>query len=71
MCGDILNFVSHQCTCITDDVISDYICIIGKLEYLWNEKDIIKKKNASFLYFEKPFKLAYFWNDSFFGSCAL
>ena len=50
------NFVSHHCTSTTDDVISDQICIIGKLEYLWNKKRYGKKKNAILLYFEKPFK---------------
>ena len=34
--GDIRNFVSHNGTCTTDDVISGEICIIGKHEYLWN-----------------------------------
>ena len=38
------------------DVISDYICIIGKLEYLWNKKRHHKKKNANLLYIKKPFK---------------
>ena len=40
-------------------------------EYLWNKNRYHKKKNAILLYFEKPFKLAYFWNDLFFGSRAL
>ena len=40
----------------TDDVIKDQICIIGKLEYLWNKKRYRKKKNAIFLHFEKPLK---------------
>ena len=30
--------------CTTGDVISDQICIIGKLEYLWNKKNITKRK---------------------------
>ena len=42
-----------------------------KLEYLWNKKRYHKKKSAILLYFEKPFKLAYFWNDLFCGSYAL
>ena len=29
------------------------ICIIGKLEYLWNKKRYLKKENAILLYFEK------------------
>ena len=29
------------------------------------------RKNAILLYFKKPFKLACFWNDLFFGSYAL
>ena len=49
-------FVSHHCTYTTNDVISDYICIIGKLQYLWNKKGYDKKKNAILFYFEKPFK---------------
>ena len=69
--GDILSFVSHHCTCTTNDIISDQICIIGKLEYLWNKNRYHRKKNAGLVYCEKPFKLAYFWNDVFFGSCAL
>ena len=40
----------------TDDVITDQICIIGKLEYLWNKKSYHEKKNAILLFFEKPFK---------------
>ena len=47
--GDILNFVSHHCTCTTGDVISDQICIIGKSEYLWNKTRYHKKKNAILL----------------------
>ena len=55
--GDVLNFVSHHCTCITDDIISDQICMIGKLEYLWNKKRYHKNKKAILLYFEKPFNI--------------
>ena len=68
---DILNFVSHHCPCTTDGVINGWICIIGKLEFLLNEKRYHKTKNAISLYSEKTSKLAYFWNDLFFGSCAL
>ena len=67
----ILNFVSHYCLCTIDDVISDQICITGKLEYLWNKKRYHKKKNTVLFYFEKPFKRAYLLNDLFLGSCAL
>ena len=36
--------VSHHCTCSTYDVIYDVIiCIIGKLEYVWNKKRCHKK----------------------------
>ena len=35
---------SHHSTCTTDDIIREQICIIGKLEYLWNKKDITKRK---------------------------
>ena len=52
-------------------MISGQICIIGKLEYLWNKNTYHKKKNAILLYFENTFKRAYFWNDLFFGSYAL
>ena len=38
------------------DIITDIICIIEKLQYLKNEKRYFKKKNAIFLYLEKPFK---------------
>ena len=63
----------HHCTCPTDDVINDQICIIGKLEYLWNKKRYHKKKNTILLYFEEAFKWAYRYllNDLFFWSCAL
>ena len=63
--------MSHHSTCTTDDVISDQIYVIGRLEYLWNKKGYHKKKNAILLYFEKAFKWVYFLNDLFFGSCAL
>ena len=55
------NWWRHQCQ----------IYITGKLYYFWNKKRYHKKKNAILLYFKKPFKWAYFWNDLFFGSCAL
>ena len=63
--GGTLNFVSHHCTCTIADVISDQICTIGKLGYPWNKKRYLKKKNVILLYFEKPFKWAYFLNDLF------
>ena len=59
--GDILNFVSHHGPCTTDDVISDQICIIGKLEYLWNKKRYHKKENTILVYFESL--LNYLLND--------
>jgi len=68
---DIHNFVSHHCTCPTDDVINDQICIKGKPEYLWNKKRYHKKKNTISLHFEKPPKWAYPLNDPFFWSRAL
>ena len=39
-------------SCKQYDIISDLICIIEKLQYLWNEKRYFKKKNAILLYFE-------------------
>jgi len=63
--------MSHHYTFTTDDVISDQICIIGKLEYLWNKKRYRKKKNAVLIYFENPLKRVYFLNYLFFGSYAL
>ena len=54
-----------------DDIISGKICIIGKLEYLWNKKRFHKKKITILLFFENPFIRVYFWNDLFFGTHAL
>ena len=42
--GDILHFVSHDCTYTTHDVISGLSCIIGNLDFLWNKKDITNRK---------------------------
>ena len=57
--------MSHHCTCTTDDVISDQICIIGKLECLWNKKDIAKTKTPFYSTLESIlneciFKMTYF-----------
>ena len=56
--GDILNSVFYSFIGTIYDVITFLICIIQKGEYLENEKRYSKKKNATLLYFEKPFKQA-------------
>ena len=38
------------------DVITFFICIIQKREYLYNEKRYSENAIAILLYFEKPFK---------------
>ena len=43
--------MSHHCTSTTGDVISDKICIIGKLEYLWNKKRYHQWIASSFLFY--------------------
>ena len=42
----------------TYDVITFFICIIQKREYLQNEKWYAKRENAIVFYYEKPFKQA-------------
>ena len=59
----LINFVSRHYTCTTGDIISGYIGITGKLEYLWNKKRYHKTKTAILLYFEKPFKVV-LWRKS-------
>ena len=44
--GDILQFVLHDCTYTTHDVISGLSCIIGNLEFLWSKKDITSRKTT-------------------------
>ena len=54
--GDILDSVFYCSNVTIYDVITFFICIIQKREYLENEKKNFKKENAILLYFEKPFK---------------
>ena len=54
--GDILNSVFYRFRGTIYDIITFLICIIQKREYLQNENRYSKKKNATLLYFEKPFK---------------
>ena len=56
--GDILNSVFYRNSGTIYDVITSFICIIQKPEYLENEKRYSKKENTILLYFEKPSKQA-------------
>ena len=58
--GDILNsvFYYYRFSGTIYDVITSFICIIQKPEYLENEKRYSKKENTILLYFEKPSKQA-------------
>ena len=56
--GDILDSVFYCLSGTIYDVITFFICIIQKREYLQNEKRYSKKENAILLYFEKPVKSA-------------
>ena len=47
-------------TVLAQPMTSSVTCIIGKLGYLWNKERYDKTKNATLLYYEKPFKRAYF-----------
>ena len=55
-----LLFVCHHCT--SQRVMSSVTksAIIGKLEYLWNERRYHKKINAVLLYFKRPLKMGVF-----------
>ena len=47
--GDILNFVSHLCTCTTDDVVSEEICIIRTPKYISGTKKKISQEEKRHL----------------------
>ena len=55
-------------SCKQHDALTDLICIIGKRQYIQNEKRYFKKKNAILLYFERPSKIS---RKYFFMSYAL